>query len=185
MQMGELMRLARRLAILSATLVPLLLPAIASADNPGSGPTFGQLVFAHRVVAVVTVLAAAPDGTATIRYDRVYKGHVSGTEEYPADDKAVPLAAGERVLLLFNEDTLDFRGAYAQEISADGVIDVHGIPGAPGTLAELDAFFTLPASDAVSFGRVGEPANAPALVGVGLLLLGAAFGLKRVARPAR
>ena len=152
-------------------------PAGAVADNPSSGPTFAQLVFAADTVAVVTVIAAAPDGSATIRYDRVYKGVARGERSFPADNKALPLTTGSRVLLLEAGGTLDFRGNQARTIDARGNIDVRDIPGAPRTLAELDAYFTPPETDTVPLARdSGAPDGLPltaagtALLGLGLLL---------------
>src|SRR4051812_11094055 len=52
----------------------LLVPGTALADNAASGPTFVQLVRAADTVALVTVVAALPDGSTTLRYDHVYKG---------------------------------------------------------------------------------------------------------------
>lgn len=158
----------------------------AAADNPDSGPTFAQLVFGNPIVAVVTVLHADPDGSATLRVDQVYKGDAPEELSYPADDKAVILHAGERILFLGGADTLDFRGTYAQDISADGTIDVRDIPGAPTTLAQLAAYFSPPETDEVSFGRVLNSPNsgrAGALfVGTGVLLVGLALLLQRQSR---
>lgn len=154
-----------------AVLAVILTPGSVAANNPSSGPTFAQLVFASPVVAVAKVLSAAPNGSATIAYERVYKGHVPPTVQFPPDDKAEPLTTGEHVLMLQGLDTLDFRATYALEIGADGSIDVRDIPGAPRTLAALDAYFNLPETDAPAFGRGNQPVGGPA----GLILLGAAF----------
>jgi hypothetical protein len=169
-------------AIVAAVLAVFWWPSQVMAVSPDSGPTFQQVFRASSIVAVVLVLAASSDGSATLATERVLKGNPASVRTYPADDKAVPLLAGSRLVLIQGGETLDFRGTYALPVAPDGTIDVQGLAGAPRTLAELEAFAALPETATAGFEKMpAVPSPGGQLIAVGTALLLIAGGwLRRI-----
>jgi hypothetical protein len=173
------------LSVAAAALAATAMAAIVVMDVDACGTcseTFTDALRASRVVTVSFVVAAAADGSATLRTERVLKGSAPFTQSYPPDDKAVHLTAGSRIVLMSLGNTLDFRGVWVLTINGDGTLDSAGLRDPPKTLAELEALIAMPQTDTVEFGTAlarRSPGDLLIAVGLGLLLIAGGW-LRRI-----
>ena len=176
-------RVIRFVVAAALSMLAMTIAGVTNAEACGTGSeTFGDALRASSVVTVSFVVAAAADGSATLRTERVLKGSAPPTHSYPPDDKAVRLKPGTRIVLMGGERTIDFRGVWALTVKSDGTLDSTGLRDAPSTLAALEALIAMPQTAAVEFGTAParqSPGGQLIAAGAGLLLIAGAW-LRRI-----
>lgn len=149
----------RMLGIALALSAGLALPMVALADTRPSPASFSSLVERSSLIMLVTVTDLTPERTL-LRVDRFLKGSTVASMAFPTRPTDVPLTAGERAVIAFEQPDLDSRaGTIAWEVAPDGRIDPHGFQRYPGLPSDLDAFLALFGAGPV--GASSEPTASP------------------------
>lgn len=147
-------------------------PSPVRANSPANGPSFDTIVHNARLITLIDVMTASSDGAAVLRVEHVFKGIARTTLTFGPDDKAVALRRGQHVVIAqMDPRGLDFRGTTVWVVGPDGRLSNASVVGQPTTLAEIYAYFSVPATDSMPTPPTAAPrASARPMIVVGVFL---------------